>query len=682
MRLIQFVFISFVSLAGLYSVPVAADALRLSSPDQRIVVELTDQNARPEYRVEFNGVEVIALSALALTFEELAPLGENGTFGTVQRREVRDSWEQPWGESRLVNDHFNELRVSYVGSANQPQFDLIFRAFDDGIAFRYRVPELTQGPVTLISEGTQFVFKNADQTEAWWIPSREWNRYEYLYSKTKLPEMGLVHTPLTLRQSNGVHVSIHEAALVNYSAMSLKQERTGTLSADLAPWSDGALVKTTLPMVTPWRTIQIADSAIGLLNSPLILNLNDPNVLGDVDWVKPGKYVGIWWAMHINAKTWGSGDSHGATTEEAKRYIDFAARHGFDGVLVEGWNIGWDGDWFFNGEVFSFTQAYPDFDIAAVSQYAIEKGVRLIGHHETSGNVTNYERQMNAAFELYQALGVTQVKTGYVADGGDIVRHTDQGYKRLEWHDGQYMVDHYLKNVATAAEFGISINTHEPVKDTGLRRTYPNWLSREGARGQEFNAWGSPPNPPSHIPTLAFTRLLAGPMDFTPGIVDMTFNGLDGWNRPQTTIAKQLASYVVIYSPIQMAADLPENYLQHPQALEFIESVVTDWERSIAIAGEVGEYVVQARQARGEDRWFLGGLSDETPRSLDIPLSFLDAGMDYELVLYSDAPDANWRSAPERLSVSRQRVNRESVLAVSMAASGGFAAELRPLKRD
>ncbi|MDG0979174.1 MAG: glycoside hydrolase family 97 protein, partial [Halieaceae bacterium] len=628
---------------------------------------------------KFNGVTVIAPSRLGLTFAELAILGEGVQLREVKRQHRYEPWEQPWGEHRHIENRFQQLTAVFLNGDEQEVFTLEVRVFNDGLGFRYQVPELIEGPVSLIDELTQFVLLDASQTDAWWIPAREWNRYEYLYDETKADAMRLVHTPVTLRQANGVHLSIHEAALVDYAAMSLKQERTGVLKADLTPWSDGVLVKTSLPLSTPWRTIQIADSATGLLNSALSLNLNEPNELGDVSWVEPGKYIGIWWGMHINKNTWGSGPIHGATTSEAKRYIDFAANHGFDGVLIEGWNIGWDGDWFFNGEVFSFTEAYPDFDIKAVTGYARERGVQLIGHHETSGNVTNYEAQMEDAFAMYEAVGVTQVKTGYVADGGDIVRHTPEGFKRHEWHDGQYTVNHYLRNVRMAAEHKISINTHEPIKDTGLRRTYPNWISREGARGQEFNAWGSPPNTPSHIPTLAFTRLLAGPMDFTPGIVDMTFNGLDGWNRPQTTVAKQLASYVVIYSPIQMAADLPENYRQHPMALEFIESVVTDWEQSLALAGEVGEFVVQARQERGGERWFIGGLTNENSRFLALPLSFLSGGQRYTLTLYRDAPSTDWRTNPAELIRESFTVTKDSTLEINMVASGGFAARLTPL---
>ncbi|MFT5298681.1 MAG: alpha-glucosidase, partial [Colwellia sp.] len=425
---------------------------------------------------------------------------------------------------------------------------------------------------------------------------------------------------------------------------------------------------------SPWRTIQISKDAVGLLNSDLILNLNEPNKLGDVSWVEPAKYVGIWWGMHINTNTWGSGEKHGATTSETIRYIDFAAEHGFAGVLVEGWNVGWDGDWFFNGDVFNFSKSYDDFDIAAVSAYGKKKGVRLIGHHETSGNVTNYRDQMSDAYALYEKHGVRQVKTGYVADGGDIKRIDKNGIVRKEWHDSQFMVSEYLHSVTEAAKHKISINTHEPIKDTGLRRTYPNWISREGARGQEFNAWGTPPNPPEHTTILPFTRMLAGPMDFTPGIFDMSFNGLgDKSNRPQTTLAKQLALYVVLYSPIQMAADLPKNYQANLAAFQFIKDIPTNWEESKAIAGEVGEYVVFARQERDGDDWFVGALTDEKARTLTLKLDFLDKSKRYQAQIYRDGKNAEWIHNPYEMIIENKQVTANDELVLPLATSGGAA---------
>ncbi|MDJ0644309.1 MAG: glycoside hydrolase family 97 catalytic domain-containing protein, partial [Erythrobacter sp.] len=403
----------------------------------------------------------------------------------------------------------------------------------------------------------------------------------------------------------------------------------------------------------------------------------------DVSWVEPGKYVGIWWAMHINERTWGNDGIHGANNEDTRRYIDFAAEHGFDGILVEGWNIGWDGDWFNNGELFNFTEAYPDFDLEALNAYAMSKGVRIIGHHETSGNVANYEAQMGDAFDLYERVGVTQVKTGYVADAGDIVSYDDDGVKQYEWHDSQFMVDHHLRAVREAAKRKISINAHEPVKDTGLRRTYPNWMTREGARGMEFNAWGSPPNPTEHISILAYTRMLSGPMDFTPGIFNLRPNEKppvredmqrgDSSNRPQTTLAKQLALYVVLYSPLQMAADLPEHYEERMDAFQFIKDVPADWEESVALEGEVGEFVAIARQGRGTTDWFLGAVTDATARDVTVTLDFLEPGETYLAQVYRDGDDAHWETNPYSYVIESREVTAGEAMTMPLASSGGAA---------
>jgi alpha-glucosidase len=382
--------------------------------------------------------------------------------------------------------------------------------------------------------------------------------------------------------------------------------------------------------------------------------------------------------MHLGVKTWGSGESHGATTAETKRYIDFAAANGFDGVLVEGWNTGWDGDWFHNGAIFSFTEAYPDFDIEAVTDYAREKGVRLIGHHETSGHIGNYEAQMADAFDLYEKVGVRQVKTGYVADDGDLRRVDADGLTHHEWHDGQPAVNHFERVLVEAAKRRISINTHEPVKDTGLRRTFPNWLSREGARGQEYNASWSEPNPPEHTAMLAFTRMLSGPMDFTPGIFDLTHHGPDSEFRVQTTLMHQLAQYVVLYSPVQMAADLPENYARYPEAFQFIRDVPTDWQESVALAGEVGEYVVFARQERGGDDWYLGAVSDGDPRTVRVPLDFLDAGRAYAATIYRDGEDADWQADPYDYRIETRDVDADKYIELKLAAGGGAAIRFSP----
>jgi alpha-glucosidase len=661
----------------------AAQPVEVRSPDGRTQVTVdVDRNGAPRYSVRHDGVVVLAPAQLGLRFQS-QPAFVEGFRITGSRVDEHDAtWEQPWGERRFVRDHHRQLLVQF--ESTQPpsrRFDLRLRVFDDGLGFRYEVPRQPgYDAVNITDELTEFRLdeKQVDDITAWWIPGRRWNRYEYLYNTTPLAAVHMAHTPMTVRLPGGLHLSFHEAALVDYAAYVLDHRRPGTLRTSLTPWSDGIRVKTQTPFKTPWRTVQISPTAAGLLNSNLILNLNEPNVLGDVSWVEPGKYVGIWWAMHVNQRTWESGPRHGATTAETRRYIDFAAANGFDGVLVEGWNVGWDGDWFHNGKLFRFTEPYPDFDLQAVTDYARSKGVRLVGHHETSADVGNYEPQMPAAFALYESVGVRQVKTGYVADAGDVRRIDENGVEVHEWHDGQFQVGHHLRVLREAARHRISINTHEPVKDTGLRRTYPNWLSREGARGQEYNAWGNPVNPPEHVAILPFTRMLSGPMDYTPGIVDL--DGYDPKHRVPHTLAKELSLYVVLYSPVQMAADLPENYARHPDALQFIRDVPTDWDESIALAGEVGDFVAIARKQRGQPDWYLGALTDENARTLKLPLAFLDPGTQYVAEIYRDGPLADWQARPYDMVVEQRRVTAGDTPELALATSGGAAIRLRAVR--
>ncbi|MGZ9898431.1 glycoside hydrolase family 97 protein [Shewanella gaetbuli] len=671
---------------GLASIAISpsimAKTVQVSSPDNKINIFVTDDNGKAEYYVTYNNETVINNSRLGIVFNQVGELGEGLKITDTKRNQVNSQWQQPWGERETITDQHKALTTHF--SNGNINIDVEFKAFNDGIGFRYIVPKQTSlqahPQLDITKELTEFAIPDAHNTTAWWIPGRGWNRYEYLYQTTSLNKVDRAHTPFTMKLATGTHLSIHEAALTDYAAMVIDQRRDGTLRADLTPWSDGILVKTQPGFHTPWRTIQIGSKATDLLNSDLILNLNEPNKLGDVSWVKPGKYIGIWWAMHVNEKTWGSGEKHGATTEETKRYMDFAAKYNFDGVLVEGWNEGWDGSWFHNGDVFSFTQPYADFDIDAVSRYGKSKGVRLIGHHETSGSVTNYRNQMSAAYDLYQQHNVSQIKTGYVADGGDIKRVDENGITRHEWHDGQFMVNEYLHSVKEAAKRGISINTHEPVKDTGLRRTYPNWISREGARGQEFNAWGTPPNNPEHTAILPYTRMLSGPMDFTPGIFNLAPEGLDAVNRVQTTLMKQLALYVVLYSPIQMAADLPRNYVERLDAFQFILDVPTDWSESIALDGEVGEFVVFARKDRHSENWYLGGLTNQDARDVTVKLDFLDADKRYIAQIYRDGDKANWQTNPYDYVIEQQTVTSQDKLMLKMATSGGVAIKFKEIK--
>ncbi|HEU5468041.1 MAG TPA: glycoside hydrolase family 97 catalytic domain-containing protein, partial [Steroidobacteraceae bacterium] len=529
-----------------------------ASPDGALVVEVTlDAEGRPGYALSRRGRPVIAESRLGILLANTHKLERGFKLEGTERRIADSTWEQPWGERRFVRDRYQELRVRLVEKPSRGRrLDVVFRLHDDGIGLRYEFPaQASLRRVEITDELTEFAV--AEPATAWWIPAGEWNRYEYLYRQTPLAEVGQAHTPMTVRTASGLHLAFHEAALVDYSAMWLRRVDGQRLKATLSPAAQGPRVVRDAPFATPWRTIQVAASAGALYESNLVLNLNEPNALGDVSWFTPHKYVGIWWSLHLDTESWGSGPRHGATTANARRYIDFAAANGFRGVLIEGWNRGWDGDWFADGSEFSFTEPYPDFDLEAVAAYARERGVRIIGHHETSGNVARYEPELGAALDLYARLGIDCVKTGYVADAGGIRAVGDDGGVRYEWHDGQFMSRHHLKVVTEAAKRRIAVNPHEPIKDTGLRRTYPNWVAREGARGMEYNAWGDPPNPPEHEANLVFTRMLAGPMDFTPGILSLTGRG---GRKFQSTIAKQLALYVVIYSPIQMAADLPENY--------------------------------------------------------------------------------------------------------------------------
>lgn len=643
----------------------------VSSPDGRMTVTVTvNGEGRPDYQVTRDGKALIAPSRLGFILTDAAKLERYFQIADVQVRAADTTWEQPWGESRYVRDHHNEMRVRLKeGGALKRELDVVFRVFDDGVGFRYEFPD--QSNLKTVNIGEELTeFTVAQPATAWWIPGGEWNRYEYLYNKTPLSEVGQAHTPLTVRTESGTHVAFHEAALVDYAGMWLRRVEGQTLRAVLAPSSKGPKVSRTAPFVTPWRTMLIADDAPGLYQaSNIVLNLNEPNKLGDTSWFKPHKYVGVWWGMHLDKESWGSGPKHGATTANTKKYIDFAAKHGFKGVLVEGWNEGWDGDWYNNGAVFSFTKPYPDFDIEWLTAYGKKKGVGLIGHHETSGHVANYESQLGDALDLYQRLGVGAVKTGYVADAGQIQAPDGAGGIAYEYHDGQVMSRHHLKVVTEAAKRHIAINPHEPIKDTGLRRTYPNWVSREGARGMEYAAWGNPTNPPEHEANLVFTRLLSGPMDFTPGILSLEGRG----QQIQTTIAKQLANYVVIYSPIQMAADLPENYAKHMDAFQFIKDVPADWAETRVLNGAVGDYVMIARKDRNSEDWYLGAVSDEDARTLSAPLSFLTPGKRYRAEIYRDGPGADWKTNGHALTIEKRNVTSADTLTLALAPGGGQA---------
>lgn len=649
----------------------AATVARVESPGQVLAVELDlSGEGRLSYRVQRFGEPVIDDSRLGFRLRDSGTLERNLALASTSTNSADSTWEQPWGERRFVRDHHNELRASFTETiAPGRRFDVVVRVFDDGLGFRYEFPEQDGLAEAIIDdELTEFVVH--DPATAWWIPAGEWNRYEYLYQRTPLDQVTQAHTPMTLRTDGGLHIAFHEAALVDYAGMWLRRTEGQRFRAQLAPASEGWKVRRALPFHTPWRTLQIADSAAALYaSSDLILNLNEPNRLDDVSWFTPAKYVGIWWSLHLETETWATGRKHGATTANTKRYIDFAAEHGFRGVLVEGWNPGWDGQWFGNGYDFDFTRATPDFDIDALSAYATSKGVHLIGHHETGCAVSHYEDQMDAAFALDERLGIDVVKTGYVCDAGQIERQLEDGRVVREWHDGQWNANHHQRVLEAAARHRVAINAHEPIKDTGLRRTWPNGVSREGARGMEYGAWGNPTNPPEHEANLVFTRMLSGPMDYTPGILSLQGRG----QAIQTTLAKQLALYVVLYSPVQMAADLPENYAKHREALRFIEDVPADWAETRVLNGEVGDFVTFARQDRNSADWYLGSVTDEHGRLLQVPLSFLEPGRTYTAQVYRDGEDAHWRDNASSFVREEREVTSADVLTLRLAAGGGQA---------
>jgi alpha-glucosidase len=653
--------------------------VRAASPDGRNQVVVAIQDGKLTYSVSRDRRDLILPSLLGFEFRGAPRLRDSLRISDTTRSSHDEWWSQPWGEVRRVHEQYHELAVTAQEmAAPGRRFVLRIRVFDDGIGFRYEFPE--QSALTSFEISDELTeFNLADNARAWWIASN-WprkDRSEELYSSGPVSTLDSVQTPLTLelRDGRGFMV-IHEANLVDYARMFLAGPRMEgrTLRAALQPMADGIKVRGKTPFVTPWRTIQLADRVTELSPSLLGLKLNPPSVIANPDWIKPMKYVGIWWGMHIGTMTWSSGPKHGATTENTRRYIDFAAANGFGGVLVEGWNTGWDGDWIANRDAFSFTQPYPDYDLPAVAAYAKQKGVKLIVHNETSGGIQNYERQLDSAFSLYRRLGLDAIKTGYVTD------LTSEGHS----HYSQFMVQHYRKVVEKAAQDGIMLDVHEPMHDTGERRTFPNMMSREGARGQEYNAWsGDGGNPPEHETILFFTRLLAGPMDFTPGIFDIlrTHSGPGQRNdqpRVRTTLAKQLALYVVIYSPLQMAADLPENYAGQP-AFQFIKDVAVDWDTTRVIAGKIGDYVVVARRQRNSQNWFLGAITDEERRSFDVPLSFLTPGRRYTAEIYADGPNANWLDNPLPVTISTRPVTSATTLHLALAPGGGQAVRIVPM---
>src|SRR2546430_10043942 len=660
---------------------IAATQARVASPDGRNQVTVEIHDGGLYYSLNRDAHPMFLPSRLGMAFRNAKPLLDSLRITDPTRSTHDETWTQPWGEVARVRDHHNDLSVSVVETASPGRrFTVAFRVCNDGVASRYEFPEQPGfGEFAITDELTEFAL--ADNARAWWIASNRprLDRSEQLYSASPVSVLDSVQTPLTLETRDGrTFIVIHEANLVDYARMFLAGPRrqSRTLRVALAPYADGTKVYGRTPFVTPWRTIQLADRATDLAPSVLGLNLNPPSVIENTSWIKPMKYVGIWWGMHIGTMTWSSGPKHGATTANTKRYIDFAAANGLGGVLVEGWNVGWDGDWIQNRNAFSFTKPYPDYDLAEVARYAHEKGVKLIVHNETSGGIENYERQMDSAFALYHALGLDAIKSGYVTD---LISTGDSHY-------GQVMARHYRRVIETAAKYGIMVDAHEPMHDTGERRTYPNLMSREGARGQEYNAWSSEGgNPPEHETILFFTRLPDSPMDFTPGIFAMLITlGTVRPRRPdeprvRTTLAKQLALYVVLYSPLQMAADLPENY-EHQPAFQFIRDVAVDWDTTRVVAGKIGDYVVVARRERNRPSWDLRAITDEEARTFDVAPTFPTPWGKDRPGSYAARPGAHWLTNPLPVVISKRAVDATSRLHIVLAPGGGQAIRIRPAR--
>ncbi|TGE23198.1 glycoside hydrolase family 97 protein [Hymenobacter metallicola] len=664
----------------------------------------------PAYQLFFGNKPVVQPSRLGLVLQNQPGLDKGFTVARVDSSQHDDTWSPVWGEVKSVRNRYKELAVTLTQAAKDDQKErqlvVRFRLYDDGVGFRYEFPAqpgLTY--FTVQDEVTEFNLPA--NHKAFWIPG-DYDSNEYTYTTSRLSEVDTapieviqqkaephtVQTPLMLKSDDGLYINIHEAALVNYPAMMLNVDTKGFgLRSQLVPDATGTGAKAYLqaPEHTPWRTIIVSNKAPEVLASKLILNLNEPTQLTNTAWIKPQKFVGVWWEMHVNKASWNYADTsniklagtdwtklkpngrHGANTANVKRYIDFAAKHGLQSVLVEGWNVGWE-DWAGNWkeEVFDFVTPYPDFNVTELQQYAQSKGVKLIMHHETSSSVTNYERRQDEALRFMKDHGYDAVKTGYV---GRII-------PRGEHHDGQWMVNHYNRTADHMARQQIMVDMHESVRPTGLHRTYPNWLASEAARGNEFNAWSSG-NPPEHETILPFTRLIGGPMDYTPGIFQIQ---LESWNpernkgkQVHTTLAKQLALYVTMYSPLQMAADLPEAYEKHPDAFQFIKDVPVDWDDTRILLAEPGEFITTARKAKGKDEWYVGSITDENARPQTVKLDFLTPGQPYEATIYADGSGASWDKNPQAYQIRKQPVTSTSTLQLQLAPGGGAAVSIKPV---
>lgn len=683
-------------------------AVTMTSPDGNVSVDVDVVGGKPTYSMTYKNKPVIKPSNLGLELTDAPDLLDGFQIVGTETDSKDETWQPVWGENKDIRNRYNELLVEL----NQPETDrrmnLRFRVYDDGMGFRYEFPQqknLTY--FTVKNEKTQFAM-TGDHT-AWWIPG-DYDTQEYDYTESRLSEIRPhmeaaitdnlsqtqfsptgVQTSLQMKTDDGLYINLHEAALVDYSCMHLNlDDRNMMFESWLTPDAQGNMAHMQAPTKTPWRTVIVSDDARDMLSSNLILNLNDPCVLEDTSWIKPVKYMGVWWEMINGMSQWSytwdlpsvkldetdytkvrPHGRHGANNENVKKYIDFAAEHGFDQLLVEGWNIGWE-DWSGHEKdyVFDFVTPYPDFDIDMLNKYANDKGIKLMMHHETSGSARNYERHMEKAYDLMNRYGYNAVKSGYV---GNML-------PRGEHHYGQWLNNHYLYAVKEAAKHKVMVNAHEAVRPTGLCRTYPNLVGNESARGTEYQAFGG--SKPSHTAVLPFTRLQGGPMDYTPGlfVMDMSEMNPDNKSHANVTLANQLGLYVTMYSPLQMAADLPENYSRFMDAFQFIKDVAVDWDKSLYLEAEPARYITAARKAKGSDEWFVGNTTGIAPHVSDIKLDFLDPGRKYQAVIYADAKDADYKTNPQAYTITRKTVDSKSRLKVKTVPGGGFAISLKPLK--
>lgn len=666
MRLLRFVrFVILVSFVMNGVTKSNAGNVKVTSPDGAVTVTVGVKNQQPFYMVNYEGKAVVAPSHLGYLLNN-GELGAKTKMGKVARSQKDEIWNQPWGENDITHNHYNELMVNFREQSGQPM-QVVFRVYNDGFGFRYILPDYNKGKeFQIMDELTEMTL--AHDAKAWSIPTNHTEYFEGIYKAGMLSQKDTVCTPLTIEYEKDLYLAIHEAALEDYASINLTPRSADggavRLLTALTPWRSGVKVYAKGQLKSPWRTMIISKTAGGLLTSNLMLNLNEPSQIKDTSWIEPGRYIGIWWSIHKKQNTWEMGPAHGATTENVKRYMDFAARHGFSGVLAEGWNPGWG-----QGEKISYLESYPDFDMHEVTRYGLQKGVRFIGHTETWGNASLLESQMEQAFNWFERLGIRAVKTGYVGhyfDGKELAK-------------SQYGIRHYRKVIECAAKHHIMIDNHEPAMPTGIQRTWPNLMTQEGVRGQEYNAWDRRGgNPPSHTVTLPFTRGLAGPTDFTPAIFN--FSEIVPGTHPHSTLAKQLGEFVVIYSPLQMAADAIENYEGQP-ALSFIESCPTTWSRTLVPNGEIGKYITIARKERGGDSWFIGSITNEEARSLEVSLDFLDEGATYRAIIYEDGPEADFERNPYEMTIRQIAVTKADTLHLRLARSGGAAVRIEKAKQ-